>query len=121
MYNVRYHPKSNAYYIQIKSNKSEELKHKLKKANANLNRLRDTQSEEWRRAAHRRAVLQRQVRESLRYVRIREEDIPPNAHIRPLYTMEGEIVTISTPGYNKLIRNIHIDPPAEPAQTCDET
>lgn len=121
MYNVRYHKKSNAYYIQIKSEKHEELKRKLKKASVCLSHLQDTQSDEWHRVAHKRAVLQRQVRESLRYVRIREQDIPPNAHIRPLYIMEGKVVTISVSGYNRLIRNIRVDPPEETAGTCEET
>lgn len=121
MYNVRYHQESNAYYIQIKSEKNEELKRKLKKVSTQMKHLQDTQSPEWRRAAHKRTILQRQVRESLRYVRIREQDIPPNAHIRPIYIMEGEIVTISASGYNRLIRNIRIDPPEETAGLFEES
>ncbi len=121
MYDVRYHKKSNAYYIQIETEKCEELKRRLRKASACLSHLQDVRSEEWHRVAHKRAVLQRQVRESLRYVRIREQDIPPNARIRPIYIMEGEVVTISASGYNRLIRNIRIDPPEKTAGTFEET
>lgn len=121
MYNVRYHEKSNAYYIQIESEKYVELKRKLKKVSTHLRHLQDTQSEEWHRVAHKRTVLQRQVRENVRYVRIQERDIPPNAHIRPLHIIEGEIVTISAPGYKRLIRNIRVDQPEETVNTFEQT
>lgn len=121
MYNLRYHEKSNAYYIELESEKCLELKRKLKKVSAHLRHLQDTQSEEWRRVSHKRAVLQRQVRESVRYVRIRERDIPPNAHVRPLYIIEGEVVTISATGYKRLVRNIRVDQPEETANTLEQT
>lgn len=109
---LRYHAKTDTYYIQIRGEKYSRIDNKIRHINTRLKHIRGEQFlQERQELEKRRKRLLWEKRQAERYVQVHAADVPPNVSARPIYSLTGEIEAAEPMRYaqllNRLRRNDH--------------